>query len=67
MDENNKNQQPEEFLDEEFRDAFGDGEDLKWAFDESDGAPKKDPPENSGETQEEEQTGRKGRPARKKG
>lgn len=35
MDENNKNQQPEEFLDADFRDAFGDGEELKWAFGDS--------------------------------
>ena len=34
MDENNKNQQPEEFLDADFREAFGDGEELKKVFEE---------------------------------
>ena len=57
MDENNKNQQPEEFLDADFLDAFGDGEELKRVI------------EGTDETapQSEEKPKRKGRPARKKG
>ena len=63
MDENNKNQQPEEFLDADFRDAFGDGEELKKVFEE--------PAEEAQPVQEEapaeEKPRRKGRPARKRG
>ena len=60
MDENNKNQQPEEFLDADFRDAFGDGEELKKVFDEPAEPEKQEAPA-------EEKPRRKGRPARKKG
>ena len=60
MDENNKNQQPEEFLDADFRDAFGDGEELKKVFDEPAEPEKQEAPP-------EEKPRRKGRPARKKG
>lgn len=80
MDENNKNQQPEEFLDSDFRDAFGDGEELKWAFDDdvepiqSEPVQEESVPEDAVETvqepdppQEEKKPRRKGRPARKKG
>ena len=74
MDENNKNQQPEEFLDEDFQDAFGDGEELKWAFDSSDGPVQSEtvqeeavPEESEAPAQEEKKPRRKGRPARKKG
>lgn len=35
MDENNKNELPEEFLDQDFRDTFGDGESLKMVFEEA--------------------------------
>ena len=63
MDENNKNQQPEEFLDADFREAFGDGEELKKVFEE--------PAEEAQPVQEEapaeEKSRRKGRPARKHG
>ena len=63
MDENNKNQQPEEFLDADFREAFGDGEELKKVFE--------DPAEEAQPVQEEapaeEKPKRKGRPARKHG
>ena len=61
MDENNKNQQPEEFLDADFRDAFGDGEELKKVFEE--------PAEEAqpAEAPTEDKPRRKGRPARKKG
>ena len=65
MEENNKNQQSEEFLDtefldEEFRAAFGDGEELKKVFEEP-AEPVKE------EATAEKKVGRKGRPARKKG
>ena len=54
MDEYNKNQQPEEILDADFLDAFGDGEELKRVI------------EGTDETapQSEEKPKRKGRPAR---
>ena len=74
MDENNKNQQPEEFLDADFRDAFGDGEELKRVFDGNDEPARPEPaeemPEEAPEEEaprEEKKPGRKGRPARKKG
>ena len=72
MDENNKNQQPEEFLDADFRDAFGDGEELKAAFapEQAENSAQEEPtkvvnPEK--EAAEEKKPVRKGRPARKKG
>ena len=72
MDENNKNQQPEEFLDADFRDAFGDGEELKRVFDKSAELVQPEPvqddaPEEPAAPPVEKKSGRKGRPARKKG
>ena len=75
MDENMKNEQTEEFLDQDFRDTFGDGEELKKVFDAE---PDVQTPEVTGDVPqvtethiptepEEEKPGRKGRPARKKG
>ena len=79
MDENNKNELPEEFQDQDFRDTFGDGEGLKMVFEE-DGMPEEQAPEMPVPEQEaanqeasEEEAPRqkvpakKGRPARKKG
>ncbi len=72
MDENNKNQQPEEFLDADFRDTFGDGEELKKVFDVPAEAERQEPvqektPEEIPPAPAEEKLRRKGRPARKKG
>lgn len=70
MDENNKNEQTEEFLDQEFLDTFGNGEELKKVFEpEDNSAPEEDaaPEEAAEEQTEEEKPGKKGRPARKKG
>ena len=75
MDENNKNEQTEEFLDQEFLDTFGNGEELKKVFEpEDDSAPEEEaaseeaaPEESAEEQTEEEKPGKKGRPARKKG
>ena len=63
MDENNKDLNIEEFLDAEFREAFGDGEALKKAFNEPEVAA--EPVQE--EAPAEEKLRRKGRPARKKG
>ena len=69
MDEQSKNELPEEFLDQDFRDTFGDGEGLKQVFaDEDTGGPEE--PASEEQTPEgpaPEKPGRKGRPARKKG
>ena len=54
MDENNKNQQPEEFLDADFRDAFGDGEELKRVFDGNDEPARPEPAEEMPEEAPEE-------------
>ncbi len=62
MDELNKNQNPEEFQDQEFRDTFGDGEALKEAF-----APKQEEKPAPEAPAEEKKAAKKGRPARKKG
>ena len=70
MDENNKNELTEEFLDQEFLDTFGNGEELKKVFEPEDNSvPEEDaaPEEAAGEQTEEEKPGKKGRPARKKG
>ena len=75
MDENNKNELTEEFLDQDFLDTFGNGEELKKVFEpEADSAPEEDAAseeaaseEAAGEQTEEEKPGKKGRPARKKG
>ena len=70
MDENNKNELTEEFLDQEFLDTFGNGEELKKVFEpEDNSAPEEDaaPEEAAEEQTEEEKPGKKGRPARKKG
>lgn len=75
MDENMKNEQTEEFLDQDFRDTFGDGEELKKVFDaepevqapETPEIPAAEPEAQIPAQPEEEKPGRKGRPARKKG
>ena len=61
MDEN-KNKQPEEFQDADFRDTFGDGEELKKVFEKEQPAAAPAPAETK-----TEKPVRKGRPARKKG
>ena len=75
MDENNKNELTEEFLDQDFLDTFGNGEELKKVFEpEDNSAPEEEaaseeaaPEESAEEQTEEEKPGKKGRPARKKG
>ena len=75
MDENMKNEQTEEFLDQDFRDTFGDGEELKKVFDaeppvqtpQAPEIPAAEPESQIPAQPEEEKPGRKGRPARKKG
>ena len=75
MDENMKNEQTEEFLDQDFRDTFGDGEELKKVFDaeppvqtpQAPAIPAAEPESQIPAQPEEEKPGRKGRPARKKG
>lgn len=71
MDENKNEQQPEEFQDQDFRDAFGDGEELKKVFEtqpepEPESAEASAPPQPEAEAAPEKPV-RKGRPARKKG
>ena len=73
MDEN-KNLQPEEFQDEDFRETFGDGEELKKVFDaeqpEQEAAPAEaaqEPKQEKEKSKEKEKPVKKGRPARKKG
>ena len=64
MDEN-KNNQPGQFQDQEFRDAFGDGSEFQKAFDnEPEAAPEIEQEEPA---VEEAKPVKKGRPARKKG
>ena len=75
MDENMKNEQTEEFLDQDFRDTLGDGEELKKVFDaeppvqtpQAPEIPAAEPESQIPAQPEEEKPGRKGRPARKKG
>ena len=65
MDEN-KNIQPEEFQDQDFRDIFGDGSEFQKAFETEQSAP--EVPEAPAEPKAEEpKPVKKGRPARKKG
>ena len=72
MDENMKNEQTEEFLDQDFRDTFGDGEELKKVFDaeppvqtpQAPEIPAAEPESQIPAQPEEEKPGRKGRPAR---
>ena len=75
MDENINNQSGE-FQDEEFRDIFGDGEELKKVFEpeqepeapEEPAEPEQEAvPEEADEQPEQKKPGKKGRPARKKG
>ncbi len=68
MDENKNFQDSQEFQDEDFRDTFGDGEELKKVFSgEATPEPAPEAPEAPEEEPREEKPGRKGRPARKKG
>ena len=64
MDEN-KNNQPEEFQDQDFRDTFGDGAEFQKAFDNE--TAQQPPAEETAPEVTEEKPARKGRPARKKG
>ena len=67
MDEN-KNMRPEEFQDEDFRETFGDGEELKKVFDQEQPAQEPAPQAAPAEQKKEEKKPeKKGRPARKKG
>ena len=69
MDEN-KNMQPEEFQDEDFRETFGDGAELKKVFSEETPAAEPVPAEpapKAAPVQKNEKPAKKGRPARKKG
>ena len=74
MDENMNNQSGE-FQDEEFRDIFGDGEELKKVFEPVEAEAPEEPaepeqeavPEEADDQPEQKKPGRKGRPARKKG
>ena len=66
MDEN-KNIQPEEFQDQDFRDTFGDGAEFQKAFEQEEPAEEiVAEPAAEPEVQEEKPV-KKGRPARKKG
>ena len=65
MDEN-KNNQPEEFQDQDFRDIFGDGTELQRAFEPS--QPEAEPAAEAPKAPEKKsKPAKKGRPARKKG
>ena len=65
MDEN-KNNQPEEFQDQDFRDIFGDGTELQRAFEPS--QPEAEPAaEEPKAPVKKSKPAKKGRPARKKG
>ena len=64
MDEN-KNFQPEEFQDQDFRDTFGDGAEFQKAFEQAEPASKA--AQEPAESVEETKPVKKGRPARKKG
>ena len=67
MDEN-KNIQPEEFQDQDFRDTFGDGTEFQKAFDKEPELPVEElVPEVPAAPAEEKKPVKKGRPARKKG
>ena len=65
MDENKKNQ-PEEFQDQDFRDIFGDGAEFQRAFEAPDAEQKPEPKPAKAQAKAAK-TGKKGRPARKKG
>ncbi len=80
MDKKQPNQKPEDFRDQEFRETFGDGEELRQVFSRRSEAPKY-PTRNKkkkasgfqlpeirlpGKKQAQEPTGKKGRPARQK-
>ena len=64
MDEN-KNIQPEEFQDQDFRDTFGDGAEFQKAFDNEPEQPAEEPAAEP--VVEKKKPVKKGRPARKKG
>ena len=71
MDEN-KNNQPGQFQDQEFRDAFGDGSEFQKAFDPMEEKPAVQEPAEAAPLEaepeaEEPKPVKKGRPARKKG
>ena len=66
MDEN-KNFQPEEFQDQDFRDTFGDGAEFQKAFDREQPLPAEEPVPEEPAAPAAEKPVKKGRPARKKG
>ena len=66
MDEN-KNIQPEEFQDQDFRDTFGDGAEFQKAFDKEPELPAEEPVSEPAAEPVVKKPVKKGRPARKKG
>ena len=66
MDEN-KNIQPEQFQDQDFRDTFGDGAEFQKAFDKEPELPAEEPVSEPAAEPVVKKPVKKGRPARKKG